>query len=167
MGNFLSLPILVVAAALQAGALQTIRLLGGSPDLVFLLVVSWSINSDLDEAVIWAFVGGITLDLLSYNPTGTSVMGLLAMVFAVSGLGQQVYRVGFVILVGLVLTGTILQDVISMVILALIGHPIDWLTSLTFVTAPTAFYNLIFIWPIYWFVRRIQRRIERQAPANR
>lgn len=158
---------LVVAAALQAGALQAIRLLGGSPDLVFLLVVSWSINSDLDEAVIWAFVGGIMLDLLSYNPTGTSVMGLLVMVFAVSGLGQQVYRVGFVILVGLVLTGTVLQDIISMVILALIGHPIDWVTSLTFVTTPTAFYNLIFIWPIYWFVRRIQRRVARQTPANR
>ena len=64
MGNFLSIPLLGVAAALQASLMPQIRLLGGEPDLVFLLVIAWAINRELEDGVIWAFVGGILLDLL-------------------------------------------------------------------------------------------------------
>lgn len=159
MGRFLSVPFLIIAAALQASFVPQIRLLGGGPDLVFLLVLAWSINSELEEGVVWAFVGGIAQDLLSAAPSGSSVMGLLILVFAISGLGRQVYRIGFVTLIGLVLVGTLVQQIILMIILALSGFRIEWLTDLSFVVAPTIFYNLIFIWPVYWFVRIVQRRI--------
>ena len=160
MGNFLSIPILAIAAALQASLIPQIRILSGGPDLVFLLVLAWAINSKLEEGVVWAFAGGIMLDLLSYNPTGTSVLGLLFLVFAISGLGQQVYRIGFITLVGLVLAGTIVHQLVIMLILFLTDYPIDWSSSLSEVVAPTAFYNLIFIWPIYWLVRRLQHRLD-------
>src|SRR5690606_32117310 len=119
--RFLSLPILLIAAALQASFVPQIRLLNGGPDLVFLLVLAWAINADLEESVIWAFVGGICQDLLSAAPTGTSVMGMLLIVFAISGIGRQVYRTGFVVLVGMVLVGTLLQQLLIMIILWLIG----------------------------------------------
>ena len=160
MGNFLSIPILAIAASLQASFVPQIRLLGGGPDLVFLLVLAWAINSRLEDGVVWAFVGGIMLDLLSFNPTGTSVLGMLLVVFAISGLGQRVYRIGFFLLVGLVLIGTVLQQLLVMFVLALSGYPVDWPVGLTYVIAPTIFYNLILIWPVYWFVRRLWRRLE-------
>ena len=90
---------------------------------------------------------------------------MLILVFIVSGLGQRVYKVGFVLLMGLVLVGTVLQELIVMIILSLTGYPVDWLTSLTYVVAPTIFYNLVFIWPVYWFVRRLQRRIYGHDPT--
>ena len=160
MGNFLSIPILAIAASLQASFVPQIRLLGGGPDLVFLLVLAWAINSKLASAVIWAFAGGIMLDLLSYNPTGTSVLGMLLLVFAISGLGQRVYRIGFFLLVGLVLIGTLLQQLLVMFVLTLSGFPVDWSVGLTYVMAPTIFYNLVLFWPIYWFIRRLWRRLE-------
>jgi rod shape-determining protein MreD len=160
MGNFLSIPILIIAAALQASLIPQIRILSGGPDLVFLLVLAWAINSKLEDGVVWAFAGGIMLDLLSYNPTGTSVLGLLLLVFAISGLGQQVYRIGFITLVGLVLVGTLIHQLVIMLVLSLDGYPIDWTLSLSEVVAPTAFYNLILIWPIYWAVRRLQSRLD-------
>jgi len=158
MGKFLSLPILLIAAALQASFVPQIRLLGGGPDLVFLLVIAWSINAELDDSIVWAFVGGIAQDLLSAAPTGTSVLGMLIIIFAVSGLGRQVYRIGIVILVGLVLGGTLLQQVIEMVIIWLVGFEVNWLVDFAYIVAPTMFYNLLLILPVYWFVRRIQRR---------
>ncbi|GAB4509914.1 MAG: hypothetical protein OHK0046_05740 [Anaerolineae bacterium] len=163
MGSFLSLPILLIAAALQATFVPQIRLLGGGPELVFLLVLAWSINADLEEGVVWAFAGGIMQDLLSATPTGTSTLSMLLIVFAISGLGQQVYRIGIMVLIGLVLFGSLMQQIITMLILALNGFPIDWLTNLTYVSAPTIFYNLVFIWPVYWFVRRLQRRLTRDS----
>lgn len=161
MGNFLSFPILILAAILQATLVPQIRVLGGGPDLVYLLVLSWAINAELDSAVLWAFVGGISLDLLSSQPTGTSVVGMLLLVFAISGLGQQVYRIGIVVLVGLVIVGTIVQQVIILLIVLLTGQPVDLLLSVGYIIAPTILYNLAFILPIYWFIRMIQGRLER------
>lgn len=163
MGNFLSIPILALAAVLQATFVPQIRLLGGGPELVFLLVLAWSINVDLESAVVWAFAGGIMQDLLSSVPTGTSSFGMLLILFAVSGVGQQVYSIGFVLLTGLVLFGTLFQHLVVMFIMMLNGFAVDWIGNLAFVTAPTIIYNLVFIWPIYWFIRRLQRRIGRDG----
>jgi rod shape-determining protein MreD len=161
MGNFLSIPILAIAASLQASFVPQIRLLGGGPDLVFLLVLAWAINSRLQDGVFWAFTGGIMLDLLSYNPTGTSVLGMILVVFAISGLERQVYRLGFFLLVGLVLFGTMVQQLMVMFVLTLDGFPVNWSVGLTYVIAPTILYNMVLFWPIFWFVRRLWRRLER------
>ena len=159
MANFLSFPILILAAILQATFMPQIRLLGGNPDLVYLIVLAWAINASLDSSVLWAFVGGISLDLLSYAPLGTSTLGLVITVFVISGVGGQVYRIGFVLLIGSVLIGTFFQQILIMILLTITGYSVDWGLSLGYVVAPTIFYNLVFILPVYWFIRRIQRRV--------
>ncbi len=161
MSGLLSIPLLACAAALQATLIPQIRLLGGAPELVFLTVLAWSINSSLEDSILWAFVGGIAQDLLSVAPTGTSVVGMLFLVFAVSGVGQQVFRIGIPILFSLIFLGTIINHLMTMFILTLAGFQVDWLNNLTFVTAPTIVYNLVFILPIYWLVRRLQKRVVR------
>jgi rod shape-determining protein MreD len=161
--NVLSLPIMLLAAAIQASFVPQIRLLGGGPDLIFLLVLAWSINADLDSSVVWAFVGGIMIDLLSAAPTGSSVMGLLFLVFATSGIGGQVYQIGFTILVGLVMIGTLVQQVTFMMVISLAGFRVSWLEDFSYIIAPTMLYNLVLIWPVYWFVRRLQRRLDRRS----
>mgnify|MGYP001033599227 CR=1 FL=1 len=158
MGSFLSLPILIIAAAIQASVVPQIRLLGGGPELVFLLVVAWSINAEIEESVVWAFIGGIAYDLLSAAPTGATTLGLLVVVFAVSGLGRQVFRIGFFMMIGIVLFGTFVQQIIFVGVLLFAGRSVSILFDLAYVVAPTMLYNLLLIWPAYWFARRMQRR---------
>lgn len=164
MGSFLSLPVMIVLAAIQASVVPQIRLLGGGPELVFLMVLAWSINADLEEGVVWAFIGGIAYDLLSAAPTGATTLGLLVVVFAVSGLGRQVFRIGFFLLIGLVLAGTLVQQLVFVGVLLFAGRTISIPFDLAYVIAPTMFYNLLLIWPTYWFARRLQRRF---APPRR
>ncbi|NWF68222.1 MAG: rod shape-determining protein MreD [Chloroflexi bacterium] len=164
MGRFLSLPLLALAAVLQATLVPQIRFGGGGPDLVFLMVLAWSINADLDESLIWAFVGGIALDLLSAAPLGTSTMGMVLVVFVVSGLNRQVYRVGFLLLSVLVLVGSAVQQIAIMIILSVAGFTIALPFDLSYVVAPTIIYNFVMIWPIYWVIRRIQRRSRGEKP---
>lgn len=159
MGNTLSIPILLVAAIFQATFVPQIRLLGGGPDLVFLIVLSWSINTRLEDGLIWAFVGGALVDLLSAAPTGSSLLGLLFVIFLVAGLGQQVYRIGFLLLGGLAIIGTIFTQGSLLFAVALAGFRVEWNTAISYIILPTLIYNLILIWPIYWIVRRIQRAI--------
>ena len=45
-----------------------------------------------------------------------------------------------------------------MIVVAFTGFTIYPLENLTYVILPTIAYNLMFIGPIYWVVRRIQRR---------
>ncbi len=162
MGTYWSVPLIFLAAVLQATLVPQIRILGGQPDLVFLLVLSWSVNGRLEQGVAWAFVGGITQDLLSAAPIGASVLGMLLLIFGIERLRGQVFRIGFVMLVGLVIVGTVLQKTAFMLVAAVSGFTIYPVENFTYIILPTIAYNLLFLWPIYWIVRRIQRRATRQ-----
>jgi rod shape-determining protein MreD len=147
---------------LQATLIPQIRILGGQPDLVFLLVLSWSINGRLDQSVTWAFVGGIMQDLLSAAPTGASVVGMLLLIFGMERLKGQVFHIGLVLLVGLVIAGTVLQKAAFMIVAAFSGFTINPVANFTYIILPSIAYNLVFIWPVYWIIRRIQRRAARR-----
>lgn len=157
MGNYLGFPLLMIAAALQVTFVPQIRVLGGEPDLIFLLVISWALNARLEKGVAWAFVGGIARDLLTAAPTGASVLGLVILVFAIDRLKQQVFGVGLITLVALVVGGTFLQKLIYMAVITFAGYQVRPLDMLTYVILPTVAYNLVVIWPIYWFTRRFLR----------
>lgn len=170
MGNFLSIPILALAAALQASIVPQFSFLGGRPDLVFLLVIAWSVNRPLEQGIVWAFVGGIMKDLISAAPLGTSALGMVIVVFGVYGIRRQLYSVGLFSLIWIALLGSVFQQIITRLILLFTSlqpayfaqFSLDVLAEdLTYVIMPTVVYNLVVIFPVYWFVRRIQRRLER------
>lgn len=167
MGNYLSLPILALAVIFQATFVPQVRILGGGPDLVFLLVLSWSINTTLEESVTWAFVGGILQDMMSAAPLGVSSIGLVLLVFGVNGLSRQLYRIGIFLLIGLVAVGSLLTQIVYMIVISLVGFQVRPLEDLAYVVLPTVAYNLVLILPVYWFVRRIQRSLGEGRRMNR
>ena len=158
MGNYLGLPVLIIAAALQVSFMPQIRILGGEPDLTFLIVLSWAVNARLEEGIVWAFVGGIARDLLTAAPTGASVPGMLILVFGIQRLRQQVFGIGLIALIALVVGGTFLQEIVYMGVIAVAGYQIRPLEMFSYTLLPTTAYNLVFIWPIYWFVQRVLRQ---------
>jgi len=163
MSRYYSIPILGLAAILQATLTPQFSLLGGRPDLVFLLVLCWAMGAALDNAVVWAFVGGIAQDLLSATPTGTSVIGLVLLVFAVDTIKRQVFRIGPVLALWITLIGTLAYQVLTMILLSLLAFRINILDSLGYVVLPTLVYNAAGLLPIWWLVRRLQKRLPARA----
>lgn len=166
MGSFLSLPIMMLVAALQVTAMPQISFWGGRPDLVLLVVVSWALNSTLEQGVLWAFVGGICKDLLSSAPLGTSLIGLILIVFAIHMVRQQLFNVGIFTLIWVSLLGTIIQEVCIFAILLFSGFQPYYASQLGYgiiidqfrlFIVPTIVYNLIGIIPVYIVIRIIQR----------
>ncbi len=152
MGNFVSLPILALAAVLQVTVTARLSIFGG-----------------LEEGVVWAFVGGICNDLLSAAPLGTSIVGMVLLVFMVHALRRQIYTVGLFTLIWVVLLGTLFQHIVIIVILMLTGFAPAFSSQLgygvivqqfTSLILPTMVYNLIVIVPIYAFTRSIQVRVQ-------
>jgi len=161
----LSLPILILIAAIQSSFVPQIRILGGSPDLIMLTVLCWSVDSDLSEGLTWAFVGGIVQDLLSVAPIGASALGLILIVFIVSLLSRGLFRVGPILLSALVVTGTVLHQSVFAFILAATGMPSSYLTTFTYVIVPSAIYNLAAVAFVYFFVRQAQKRLRPNKQA--
>ncbi len=168
MGNFLSLPIMLLAAALQVTVMPQISFLGGRPDLVLLVVVSWALNSTLEQAVLWAFAGGIFKDLLSAAPVGTSIIGIILIIFAIHAIREQLFSVGLFTLIWVSLIGTLIQELSVLIILMFSGFQPEFASQLGYgiiidqfqlFIMPTIVYNLIGILPVYLIVRTIQRAI--------
>ncbi len=175
MGRYLSIPILGLAAAMSSSIIPQVLsffviLLSdiipfiantrGQLSMVMLLVVAWSIRSDLTGSFAWAFVGGIAMDLLSILPVGTSSFALILIVFVVNTISTQIYRINIVMILAISLLSTLFMQFFTYQILIILGNSYNLLGLIRLVLIPTLFYNLVAIIPIYGFVRFIQHRLE-------
>jgi len=149
---------LTIAALVQNVALARISLLGGRPDLVFLVVAGWAFLRGPAEGAVWAFIGGLLLDLFSGGPFGGFAFSLLVVAFFV---GRQWGReLGSVVLqlVLLLLVACFSYHVLLLLVLGWAGHPIDWGYDLSRVAAPSAVLNAALApfvyWPLAWLDRR-------------
>ncbi len=157
MGNWFGLPLLVLAAIIQVTFVPQIRLLGGEPNFVMLLVISYVVRARLEESVAWAFIGGILLDLMTSLPTGASVLSLLLIVILIDQIRLQLAGVGFLAVIGLVIAGTLTMQFVALALTILSGYNVRLFETLSYVVLPSIVYNLVTIWPVYWFVRRFCR----------
>ncbi|MCU0498437.1 MAG: rod shape-determining protein MreD [Anaerolineae bacterium] len=155
---FLGIPLLILAAVLQGTLIPVLVGSNGNPNLVFLMVISWAVHGTLRQNVIWAFVGGITLDLLSILPIGTTVIPLMILAIFLYEVGDRFAGFGLLVMIGIALFGTIFYQITLLLLITLLGYRVSWLPELTSILIPTVFYNVILIVPIYGFVRRLQRR---------
>lgn len=185
MGRYLSLPILGLAAALSSsiipqiigfvlaltsGLFPFLENTHGQLSLVMLLVIAWSIRSDLEGSFVWAFVGGIVMDLLSILPVGVSSFALLLIVFVVNSISQQIYRVNLLMILAITIISTLFFQFFTYLTLVMLGNSYNLVGLIRLILIPTLIYNLIAILPIYGFVRLIQRRLEsglQNAPNTR
>jgi len=81
-------PLLGVAALLQTTALTRIKVYGVKPDLVLLVVVVGALVYGGRSALVWAFVGGLGMDIFSGGPMGSSSLALMAAAL-VAGVGHR------------------------------------------------------------------------------
>lgn len=179
MGRYLSIPILGLAAALSSsiipqiiafilalidGLVPFLANTRGQLSLVMLLVLAWSVRSDLEGSFAWAFVGGIAMDLLSILPVGVSSFALLIIVFVVNSISQQIYRVNILMILAITIVATVFMQFFTYLSLVALGNSYNLLALIRLILIPTLIYNLIAILPIYGFVRLIQRQLETGLP---
>lgn len=160
MSLYVGIPILMLAAVLQSVWLEDLHVLGGRPDLVLLLVVTWAIIRGSNDGVMWGFVGGMCCDLLSGGVFGLWTLSLTTVGFLagqpwVHALGPTVMRLA--LMSGL---GTLLGHGLLLLLMALLGYQVTPEHALPTVALPAALLNLIlspFSFTILvWVHRRVQ-----------
>ena len=68
----IAVPLLALVAVLQSAVLRQIQFAGGNLDLLFLIILCWSMLRPT-EGLVWAALGGLFADLLSGGPFGSMV----------------------------------------------------------------------------------------------
>jgi rod shape-determining protein MreD len=156
-----TLPLLTGAALIQTTLLSRINVLGAQPNLMLLVVLLWSLVRGVDEGLMWAFLGGLIVDVLSGGPlAGTSVALLAAAYLAGQSLGEQL---GSLVVRSMILTvlGTATYHLALLLVLDWTGHTVDWALSLTRVAVPSVVLNGVLapfvLQPVNWLERATRR----------
>lgn len=158
---YMMFPLLAAACLLQATAAARIKIYGVKPDLVLLLIVIGALVYGSRSALVWAFFGGLGLDIFSGGPMGSSSLALMAAAL-VAGVGHRTlsrFNI-FVPLVAMV-AGTLVYAAAYLGILAVLQyldvthHQVPLLATVQNVVMPALIYNTTLMVMLTPFLNRI------------
>ena len=165
MTYIVGLPLLAVAAVLQASVFSRMLVFGGAPDLVLMLTLSWTLAGEWNGGIGWGMLGGLLLDLLSGAPIGGSSLALIAVAYLAGLTEGRFWRSHFLLPLASVVLATMVFHFILLTVLAVSGYPVAWLTSLAGITLPTLLLNILCMLPIYHALRWLNNFIN-PAPVS-
>ena len=94
------------------------------PNLLVVAVVLVTAMNGFGPGVVWAFVGGLTANLLVRDPLGSLPLALLLVAALVAG-GERLFgRLTWAYPLAAVAIGSILVETMSLLILQLVGEPL-------------------------------------------
>lgn len=149
-------PILAAAAVLQSTVLPAFRVLsGGGLDLVLVLALSWTLAGDWQGGVIWGFLGGLFLDLLSGGPLGAGALAGVLTTYLASLTEGQFWRSHVLLPLAATLLGSLVFHLVELAVLAGTGHALAWDRALAGVLLPATLINTLCVLPLYQLMRAL------------
>ncbi len=156
---------LLLLALLQVTLMPHLALAHVQPDLMLAAVVCWALVRGPTQGAAWGLVGGIALDLLSGGPFGMHTVALTAA-GTIAGLGAALIPSEHTLLLpGMSMLCTILQQGACVWILRASGWPLDWGLLLTAVVLPATLLNLGLTALLYPLAGLLNRQTALQEPG--
>lgn len=156
IGYLFGFPFLAILTVIQSTVLTNTRLLDGSPDLILLAVIGWTIVGQANQALVWALAGGLLLDMYSGVPLGATSIILLVLVFLVSLAEGRFWEAHFLMPMSVILIASFLFHTGQLAGLLLIGRSIPFELALSRVVLPSAFLNMVLILPVVQLARGLR-----------
>jgi rod shape-determining protein MreD len=157
---YYAMPLIVlIMALLQATVATQLMVRGVKPDLVLLVVLLATLVYGGQGGLVWAFIGGIGLDLFSGGPFGASTLVAalgyrvlsryhLLVPLGAAGLGTLIYGLVYIGLLGALHTAAQLPLLAGY---AIPQHNLPLWPTLQQVVIPAMFYNttlMLFVMPL-------------------
>jgi len=131
------------------------------PNLILAFVIAVTALLGLGAGSVWAFLGGLSANLLTSDPLGSLPLGLLLAAVAVAGLGRLVERppVASVLLGGF--SGSLLVDLTALAVVAFSGGAAIAISpgSLATLLLPTALVNSLLAGAVWFGLRALLGRV--------
>jgi rod shape-determining protein MreD len=144
---YLMIPLLLAGALVQSTALARLEISSVKPDLVLLLVLMGALVYGSRTAVVWAFGGGLALDVFSGGPMGSSSLALMAAAL-VAGIGHRILsRFNIFVPMTAAVLGTLVYSFVYISLLALLSllqvtpHRLPLWEVVQYTIIPATLYN--------------------------
>lgn len=137
------------------------------PNLILAAVVSATALFGLGTGAVWAFVAGLTANLLTTDPLGALPLGLLLVAGMVAAVGNGLGRTGPLLALFGGLVGSLLLDIVGLggVLLGGGSLPISQVPELGLLIVPTALVNGALAVAAFVAARAIVGRLGYEAVA--
>jgi len=143
---------------IQATLLTRVRVLGAIPNLLLVTTISWGLLRGVSEGVVWAFAGGLGLDLITGIPLGTSSLaGMTACLLTRVG-RNRVFANSLWWPILLIVMATPVFGWIVLLTAQIRGIPVDWLGSTVHVVGPELALNVAAMVLVYPILLALTRR---------
>ncbi|MFN2118709.1 MAG: rod shape-determining protein MreD [Candidatus Promineifilaceae bacterium] len=154
--SLIAIPVMVVLTIVQIVVLPRFLFFPVDPSIPFLFALAWSLLSNVEEGLIWAFIGGLLMDIFTIAPFGGLALTYVTAVFAVNYIRDLLPPNRFVVPVISVVVGTTIQQLFYILYLRLFGI----LANTTLVMLlQTVMVQAILIIPIYWSMYFLKQTI--------
>ncbi|MFN2464362.1 MAG: rod shape-determining protein MreD [Candidatus Dormibacteria bacterium] len=155
-------PLVVVLSLLQTSLVPGIRVAGAQPELLLVWILCWAVIRGRGEALPWALVGGLVLDLLSQLPPGSHLLAL-SLVTYLADLGHRVMHGSTALFAGAaVFAGSLLYGLVLLGALVLTGRHPDVASEVVLGVLPGTFYSLVLLAPVFF----VQRGLDNRFPVS-
>lgn len=140
-------------ALLQASSVEQFKVLGVTPNLLLVLLVSWLVVRGLDDVLPMIAVAGVTLGFIGLQTPGLVLLALLP----IAGLGvlreMHVIHSDIVLVLAFVLAASMAYESIIVASLVVTGGGYDIMTALRSAVIPAAIVNVAITLPVYVVMR--------------
>jgi rod shape-determining protein MreD len=114
----------VVAGLLELTVVPHLSINGAHPHPVLILGVIWTVAVGVDSGLVWAFAGGILLDVLAPRPLGSTAFALLVSLGGASAGARLLSRVRPFAPIPLVFIFSLVNSLLLLVIYGALRAPI-------------------------------------------
>lgn len=149
MRNIVAIPVLGLAAIVQSAIVSQFPLLGGTADLVLILVAAWALQEGVTTGFHWAFLASVLVSLVSRVPWVIFFATYAGIVLLAVALQRRVWQVPLLAMFSITFLGTVLMHVLTMAYLNLSGAAVPFADSLGLITLPSVLLNMLIAIPIF------------------
>lgn len=155
MSVILSIPVLAFISILQSAVVSRVPLNQGTADLMLVLLVAIALQKRVSTAWQWSIIGGLLIDFSSGLPFGIFTVSYLLVTALAVILRERIWRFSFLMQLLIVLTGTLVSQGLSYLVLFLQGANLAFLSVLRVIIMPTILLNFMLSLPIFILTRDV------------
>lgn len=159
MSVILSIPILAFISILQSAVVSRLPLNQGVADLMLVLLVAIALQKRITTAWQWSIIGGLLIDFSSGLPFGIFTASYMLATALAMVIRERIWRFSFLMQLLVVLTGTVISQALSYLVLFLQGASIEFVTVLQVITMPSIILNFMLSLPIFILTRDVLDQI--------
>jgi rod shape-determining protein MreD len=131
-----------VTALLELTIGPYLRVGNAEPHLVLVVGVVVTLALDIEAGLVWAFVGGLVLDVLAERPLGSSAFALLVCIGAAAVLGRVFVRLRQIVPIPAVLLLSVVYSMTLFVAFNALASPIP-VTDPVARVLPSAMFDMV------------------------